>query len=515
MRAEQLIGQVLHDTHRIVRKVGEGSTGAVYEARHVRLSDELRFAVKVLHEQRGTDPKYYARFRREAETISRIHHPNIVEIVDFYRIDDGRPCIVMEYLDGRDLADVLRGGRMDPAPLAAVVEQVAGALQTVHDLGIVHRDIKPGNVFLTPEPDGGVRTKVLDFGISKVKGAAAVLTQPKVVLGTPGYMAPEQINGQTELVGRRTDIFALGVICHEALSGQRPFRGLDYKAVFFQICEREPPPISAIRPDLPPALDRVVARAMAKDPADRYAQAVDFACELLDVVGEDAGGVSWAAVVRSASGGSTGDDATEDYLPEGEHDPARAPTVNAGPMTAPPADPGFAPETTAPPAAGWSTSDPVEAGSAVTGPLSPVPSSSVRLPPPRVEGVFGRGFWWALGLVAVLLSGALALALSRPRGPTMTRSIPVPVVEPSPGGEGTALTAAGAQGAIPRHPTPDPDPAPSAPDRGVSTPRSDGAATAVDPVRVGPSSTRRRPPRRRRPPPTRGPKPPVLEDDLE
>ena len=198
--ADTLIGKTLHDTHRIVRLVGRGGMGAVYEATHVRLSKK-RFALKVLRDRIAGDEEAYQRFRREAEIATSLGHPNIVEVFDFYETDDGRPCIVMEYLDG-DSLDVVMGrrGRLTPADTVAVLRPIAEALDLTHQRGIIHRDLKPANIFLVNAPaseSGRTAAKLLDFGISKIKDSNTLLTRQNDIIGTPYYMSPEQGRAQS------------------------------------------------------------------------------------------------------------------------------------------------------------------------------------------------------------------------------------------------------------------------------------------------------------------------------
>ena len=294
MGRDSLIGQVLHDTHRIVRLVGRGGMGTVYEASHVRLKKQ-RFAVKVLHSTLIDEEKIYARFQREAEIATEIGHPNIVYVLDFYETVDGQPCMVMEYLEGEDLGQRLdREGKIRPGEVQQIIEQVCGALEAVHERGVVHRDLKPANIFLlsSPEGEGGQRVKVLDFGISKIRDSSTQLTGDQAVLGTPHYMSPEQGEGRGRDVDHRTDIFALGTVCYQMLSGQVPFEGPTLPGVIYKICHTEPEPVTAHVPELTGHVNQVLQRAMAKKRGDRYERASDFARELrsalADVKGEAA-----------------------------------------------------------------------------------------------------------------------------------------------------------------------------------------------------------------------------------
>ncbi len=284
MAKDPLIGQVLHDTHEIVRSIGHGGMSTVYEAVHVRLRKK-RFAVKVLHARMKEEQAMLARFQREAEIASEIGHPNIVNVTDFYETDDGQPCIVMEHLQGEDLAQQLNGQNRPPRRLnmgevIQLLDQVGSALQAVHDKDVVHRDLKPANIFLCDTQDGSIKVKILDFGVSKIRDSGDQITGDMAVLGTPSYMSPEQGEGHTHEVDSRTDIFALGVISYRLLSNQLPFTGSTMVSVIRAICDKPHKPITAHVPDLGPEVDRVLNRALAKDKAERYPRMDQFVAEL-------------------------------------------------------------------------------------------------------------------------------------------------------------------------------------------------------------------------------------------
>ena len=237
MSKDPLIGRILHDTHEVVRQIGQGGMGAVYEAVHKRLRKQ-KFAIKVLHQKMLENETVFARFQREAEIATEIGHPNIIQVVDFYDTDEGLPCMVMEYLVGEDLGERLkRQGTLTTHEVVELVEQVGGALQAVHEKGVTHRDLKPANIFLTSRPDGTMKVKVLDFGISKIRDSGT-LTGDQAVLGTPHYMSPEQGEGAVKDVDHRTDIFALGTICYQVLTGKVPFDAPTMLGVIRAICDK-------------------------------------------------------------------------------------------------------------------------------------------------------------------------------------------------------------------------------------------------------------------------------------
>ena len=305
MTRDPLIGQVLHDTHQIVRVLGEGGMGTVYEAVHRSLSKKKRFAIKVLNTHLVRDAANYARFQREALITSEIGHPNIVEVLDFYETDDGRPCIVMEYLEGEDLERRLRqqGGKLLLEDVLAVVEQVASALQAVHDVGVVHRDLKPANILLLGKSEEPLRVKVLDFGISKAIGSTTHLTQERMIVGTPHYMSPEQASGTSENLDHLTDIFALGIIVFQTLSGRLPFTGSTPLVVLRQIIDMPHPSLASVAPELPEQVSSVLDRALAKRREERYPRADMFAAALKSALSCGHGQMRRTAVLERESGG--------------------------------------------------------------------------------------------------------------------------------------------------------------------------------------------------------------------
>jgi serine/threonine protein kinase len=265
---DPLVGAVVGDAFRIVRPIGEGGTARVYEARHVRLSSK-RFAVKVLHGFFASQANVVARFAREAEAASAIRHPGIVEIHDVDRMEDGRPYLVTELLEGQDFGSLLKArGKVPIAFGARVARKVCQALSAAHAAGIVHRDLKPENIFLTG-PDDKPQVKVLDFGISKIEGAgAAQLTRTGMVVGTPAYMSPEQAAGGK--VDARTDIYAVGAVLYRALTGRAPFQGGDAAEVLSLVLTAEPPRPMSLESSIPDALELLIQRAMARSADERF-----------------------------------------------------------------------------------------------------------------------------------------------------------------------------------------------------------------------------------------------------
>jgi tetratricopeptide (TPR) repeat protein len=254
--------------YRLLREIGRGGMGTVYEAEDARLG--RRVAVKFLPPEVGRDHRAKERFLREARAASSLDHPNLCTVHDVGE-SDGRLYIVLAYYEGETLRERLERGPLPPAEAREVATQVARGLARAHEAGITHRDIKPANIMLTRRGEA----KILDFGIAKLAGD---LTLTGAAWGTPAYMSPEQASGRP--VDGRTDVWAVGVLLYEMLAGRRPFAGEDAQGVLSSILTQEPEPLARLRPDVPPALARVVARALAKDPAGRYAGAAALLADL-------------------------------------------------------------------------------------------------------------------------------------------------------------------------------------------------------------------------------------------
>lgn len=287
---DRLIGQVLAGKYRIEDKIDEGGMGCVYRATHVLM--EKVIAVKVLHPALAADDKIVQRFTREAKAASRISHPHAINVTDFGESENGVVYLVMEYLRGRTLKDIVRsGGPMTLQRTVEIVRQVAGALDVAHAEGVVHRDLKSDNIMLD-EATGGDWAKVLDFGIAKIQQTERSihetdpgLTAPNLIIGTPQYMSPEQCS-QASDIDARSDIYSFGVIIFEMLAGHVPFAGDSPTAIMMKHMQEPPPSILDERKDLPEQVGDVLARALAKRPEDRFQTAGDLSLALTEAAAE-------------------------------------------------------------------------------------------------------------------------------------------------------------------------------------------------------------------------------------
>jgi len=272
-------GAVIRGKYRILGKLGQGGMAAVYKALHVGFN-EVR-ALKVIHPELASDPSFVKRFGQEAALTRKLQHPNAVRVEDIDQADDGRPFMVMEFIEGESLKDVIERQAPLPVPRACrIAKQVAAALEAAHGLGMIHRDIKPGNILLTRLPGSGEPeevAKVLDFGIAKIREAhweagGTTLTRTGTSIGTPSYMSPEQAMGKTgEGLDGRADLYSLGVVMYEMLAGELPIRAESEVQMLIGQINTAPQPIRERRPELPEAIGAVVMRCLEKDPARRPA----------------------------------------------------------------------------------------------------------------------------------------------------------------------------------------------------------------------------------------------------
>lgn len=280
---DPLIGRTLEGKYRIDAVLGEGGMGTVYRATRLLIGDTV--ALKILHSDTMRDPSAIERFRREAQAAARLKHPNVVAIHDFGVGADDTVYLVMEFADGEDLRALIdRFGRLSPAVASELMDQLCSALDEAHQRNIVHRDLKPENILIRSSP-GGYRIKILDFGIAKLRDLSTTsggLTQAGTVVGTPFYMSPEQCRGRE--VDPRSDIYALGVILYEMLTGSVPFEAKHSAEVVAQHVSELPTPPTMRNPAIPPAVEAVVLRALQKRPEARQQSAGEFAKELSTAV---------------------------------------------------------------------------------------------------------------------------------------------------------------------------------------------------------------------------------------
>lgn len=306
---DSLIGITLAGKYRIDARLNEGGMGTVYRGTHVLM--EKTVAIKVLRPALAADEKIVARFSREARAASRISHPNALSVTDFGEDEKGIVFLVMEFLSGKTLKQVIRDE--GPLPLARVVDitrQVGDALNAAHAQGVVHRDLKSDNIMLL-DTTRGDHAKVLDFGIAKINEPDGIvdlgLTAPNLVIGTPQYMSPEQCSQDSE-IDSRSDIYSFGVILYEMLVGHVPFSGDSPTMVMMKHLQEPVPSVLEERDDLPPAVARVVARAMAKLPGNRYQNVAELV--------EDLTIASGMSILRVAPAGAAPPIATSDDADE-------------------------------------------------------------------------------------------------------------------------------------------------------------------------------------------------------
>jgi serine/threonine-protein kinase len=282
-------GQVLGGKYRVEKLLGQGGMGSVYLAENPDIGRKV--AIKLLRAQYADDPETLTRFKNEARAAAAIGHPGIVEVLDMGTTEDGSPYIVMERLVGETLRERLQRERtLPPLEAGVLVARVLDILAAAHDKGVIHRDLKPDNLFLQSDPVGGL--KILDFGISKFKAMGDVqVTRTNTVMGTPLYMSPEQAKGAKD-VNFPSDLYSMGAILYEAMSGQPPFPGESYNEVLARVLTEPLRPLHALRPDIPPDLAAALYKLLEKEPHARFSNARAAALALRSTIPVSSGGTS-------------------------------------------------------------------------------------------------------------------------------------------------------------------------------------------------------------------------------
>lgn len=273
--SEPFIGRLISERYEILSLAGEGAMGAVYRARHTFMDKDV--AIKILHKDMTANSEVVERFRREAQAAAHIEHPNVCSASDFGRYDDESFFLVMEWLEGTTLEEVIARADLPVDRALNIAAQIGSALERAHALGIVHRDLKPANIMLVENEGEHDFVKVTDFGVARVRlGNSAVLTQAGMAYGTPSYMAPEQAAGED--LDHRADIYALGIIVYEMLTGRTPFIGEGIAHILSMHVTESPPPFEVAAPhlDIPGEVERFIFKCLEKDPADRFRDAAEL-----------------------------------------------------------------------------------------------------------------------------------------------------------------------------------------------------------------------------------------------
>ena len=470
------LGTVLGGKYRLERVLGVGGMGAVVLAEHEQLGE--RVAIKFLLGKASQDPERIKRFSREAWAAAKIKSDHVVRVLDIASMEDGTPYLVLEYLEGEDLEAVLH--QHGPMPVEVAVDyvlQAAEALAEAHRLGIIHRDLKPGNIHRSYRPDGSAWIKVLDFGISKFTRQTDAITKTSTLMGSPLYMAPEQL-ASAKHVDPRVDVWALAVILYELVSGKLPFTGETLPQICTSVLHRDPIPVTEHAPHVPSAFWTVLQHALEKLPDDRYESLVPFARDLTHF-GSEGAKTSAAYISRvlgdaplmssgehSGSYGRISVDAAEAVA---RPDPHALPRLESAPSTSLAPDP---------------SRSPMRSVGAATS--APVVSDSVMVTGPQ------RGIW-AVGAAVVALVALAGVAISVSSEPTPTLATGVlPAAD----------VGASVQAAVPEL---EAAPAASVP----AAPTSSASATPANSASVEASATvpKAPPPRPRPVPPRKIPRP--------
>jgi serine/threonine-protein kinase len=455
-QAPSLVGQTLDNRYRITRKLGEGGMGEVYAADHIHI--ERSYAIKLLRPEIVSNPEAVTRFRQEARSSSSIGHQNIIRIDDFGQLTDGRIYMCMELLNGAALNDMLA----QPTPLPVdrllnILIQTGHGLAAAHARGIIHRDMKPENVFVTVGPNGEDIPKILDFGIAKVAGNDGQnhLTRTGTIFGTPFYMAPEQALGNQ--VDARTDIYAVGVIMYECFAGSLPFQGDSFMGILTQHITTEPEPVAqraakAGRP-LPPGLAEVITRCMQKNPAQRFATMDDLVNTLIQIY-RGVAGAGMSTYMEAFSGMSAGQSVPQTGALGVGGAPLSSGQINtphnasgSQPNIFPPSNPGSQPNIYATPNPNASTPMPMSGAyvspSAQAGVIGGVPYSASQSQPVLVPPKKSKA-GLIIGLVLAAAAIAAVVVVVVTRKPDVG---PGPGSDHGSGSQGSGIIASGGQDA--------------------------------------------------------------------
>jgi serine/threonine-protein kinase len=459
-------GQIVADKYRIVRLLGQGGMGEVYEGENVRI--HRRVAIKTLLASVSSRSDVVQRFEREAQAAGRIGSEHIVEVLDLGDLPDGSRYMVMEFLEGSTLSDrIVSRGRVPPREAARIVMELCDGLAAAHVAGIIHRDLKPANVFLLASKAGRPDfVKILDFGVSKfsVLGDEMSMTRTGAVVGTPYYMSPEQAKG-AKLIDARSDLYSVGVILYESITGQVPFNAQTFNELIFKIALETPPPPESFVPNLDPHFAGIVRKAMAREPNDRFQSAAEFKHAL----------ESWAQAFDRGAGPSGSGAFAGSGAALGGGTQILGPDAFAGPRAPAPAP---------------------EAGRAVAAPA-------------RASSGGSAGVAFALAAVAMLLLGGGAAAafffLKKPHAPQGSTSAArtEPTTEPS--GPAAPTSAKSSAAPIEQPPPADSVAGPSASAASVASLPDASSAAAPGKPPSGPLPTARPTAGPAKPPPTSAP----------
>ncbi len=473
-------GDVIDEKYRIIRSIGEGGMGHVFEAAHLRMGQ--RVAIKVLKPAASQAPEVLSRFDREARAAGRLRGAHSARVIDVDITPDHLPYMVMEYLDGHDLQTELEQRQVFPV-LEAIdyVLQACAGMAEAHDIGIVHRDLKPSNLFLCDDGDRRI-VKILDFGISKILDEASKLTSTELTVGTPLYMSPEQVRS-ARTVDARTDIWALSIILFELLTGRPPWVGSG-PSVAAAIVTDPPPPLSEFRGDIPPGLEAVLVKALAKSAGERYLDVCSFADALLPYCASPTslGRASLESARRAAQSGVS-------LIRIGNRSPelANAPTVlsmpNGGVAEVSSVPASVSERKAAVTTAGWTT-------------------GSGRRSAQRTRLLFGTALLVAVSAVAVAVS-VVVLARKAPRLSATAEASslaavlppPQPIAEPPPLASSSLPIALALPAPVPSGPSSaKPGVGTTRPVRPPPTRAPTGIASSPPPVLYPPPSTSQKPP---------------------